>query len=77
MTLYDGGMHHIHSKAKEVYDVTGAGDTVMAAIAVFLTRGLTLISAAEMANYAAGVVVGKFGTATVSMDELSEAMNGN
>ena len=76
MTLYDGGMHHIHAKAKEVYDVTGAGDTVMAAFSVMLSHGRTLLEAAVIANYAAGVVVGKFGTATVSIDELREAMNG-
>lgn len=78
MTLYDDdGAHHIPSQAKEVYDVTGAGDTVMATVAVKLARGWTLRAAAEAANYAAGVVVGKFGTATVSVQELEEAMRGS
>lgn len=77
MTLYDGGTHHIPSKAKEVYDVTGAGDTVMATMAVKLSRGWSLLKAAEAANYAAGIVVAKFGTATVSVAELEEAMRGS
>lgn len=80
MTLYDGSDYdhprHIHSTAKEVYDVTGAGDTVMAAMAVALSEGRTLMEAATMANYAAGVAVGKFGTATVTMKEIEEVMNG-
>lgn len=76
MTLYDGGRHHIPSKAKEVYDVTGAGDTVMAATAVMLTRGMDLRAAATVANYAAGVAVARFGTHAVTSAELSEAMDG-
>lgn len=75
MTLYDGDVFHINSTAKEVYDVTGAGDTVMATIAVMLTKGMDLKGAARAANYAAGVVVGKFGTSTVSELELEKAMN--
>ena len=75
MTLYaNPTAHHIHAKAKAIYDVTGAGDTVMAALAVMLSQGKSLIEAATIANYAAGIVVGKFGTATVTMQEIEEAM---
>lgn len=76
MTLYgDFGMAHIPAKAREVYDVTGAGDTVMAAIAVQLSQGHELLDAAQYANLAAGIVVGKFGTATVSVEEMKGEMN--
>lgn len=74
MTLYDKDTHHIPSKAREVYDVTGAGDTVIAAVAVMLSMGKTLLEAATIANVAAGIVVGKFGTAVCTMDELQGAM---
>ena len=75
MTLYANPTAlHIHAKARAIYDVTGAGDTVMAALAVMLWQGRPLIEAATIANYAAGVVVGKFGTATVTMKEIEEAM---
>jgi rfaE bifunctional protein kinase chain/domain len=59
--------------AREVYDVSGAGDTVLAALAAALARGDTLADAAEAANRAAALVVGKFGTATVSREELGAA----
>jgi D-glycero-beta-D-manno-heptose-7-phosphate kinase len=76
MTLYTPqDSTHIHSVAREVYDVSGAGDTVMAAVAYFIERDYTILAAAEMANYAARVTVSKFGTATCTMDELREAMN--
>jgi rfaE bifunctional protein kinase chain/domain len=75
MAIYDEeGVAHIPAIAQDVYDVTGAGDTVMAAIAVMLGEGKTLREAAVIANYAAGVVIGKFGTSTVSKAELEEAM---
>jgi rfaE bifunctional protein kinase chain/domain len=60
----------IPTVAREVADVTGAGDTVVAALAVALSGGATLAEAAILANHAAGVVVGKFGPATVSPEEL-------
>jgi rfaE bifunctional protein kinase chain/domain len=60
--------------AREVSDVTGAGDTVIATLAVGLAAGAPLADAARLANYAAGVVVGKFGPATVSLDELRLAL---
>ncbi|HJR09740.1 MAG TPA: D-glycero-beta-D-manno-heptose-7-phosphate kinase [Pyrinomonadaceae bacterium] len=72
MTLFtDGGeVTHIQTVAREVYDVTGAGDTVIATLAVALASGASLAEAAVLANHAAGVVVGKVGTATVTRDEL-------
>jgi D-beta-D-heptose 7-phosphate kinase/D-beta-D-heptose 1-phosphate adenosyltransferase len=60
--------------AREVYDVTGAGDTVIATCALALGAGATLEEATVLANHAAGVVVGKVGTATVSADELRAAV---
>jgi len=53
-----------------VFDVTGAGDTVIATMAAFVAAGLSLRDAMPLANRAGGLVVGKFGTATVSYDEL-------
>ena len=72
MTLFtDGGdVTHIPTVAREVYDVTGAGDTVIATLAVALAAGAKPAEAAMLANYAAGVVVGKVGTATVTREEL-------
>ncbi len=60
----------VGTTAREVYDVTGAGDTVIAALATALSAGATILEAATLANHAAGIVVGKVGTATVSADEL-------
>ncbi len=60
----------IPAVAREVADVTGAGDTVVATLALALAAGATLLEAAVLANHAAGVVVGKFGAATLSRDEL-------
>jgi len=72
MTLFtDGGeVTHIPTVAREVYDVTGAGDTVVATLALALAAGASLAESAVMANHAAGVVVGKVGTATVNREEL-------
>ncbi|MFN3967106.1 MAG: D-glycero-beta-D-manno-heptose-7-phosphate kinase [Endomicrobiia bacterium] len=67
---------HIPTRAKEVFDVTGAGDTVISVLTLGFSVGAPFIISAEIANYAAGVVVGKLGTATVSMDELKSAING-
>ncbi|HET9533175.1 MAG TPA: D-glycero-beta-D-manno-heptose-7-phosphate kinase [Blastocatellia bacterium] len=76
MTLFaDGGVvTHIPTVAREVYDVTGAGDTVIATLALALATGADLAEAAVLANHAAGVVVGKVGTATVTRDELMETI---
>jgi D-glycero-beta-D-manno-heptose-7-phosphate kinase len=60
----------VETAAREVYDVTGAGDTVIAALAGALASGATMFEAATLANHAAGIVVGKVGTATATADEL-------
>jgi D-beta-D-heptose 7-phosphate kinase/D-beta-D-heptose 1-phosphate adenosyltransferase len=69
-----GAVAHIPTVAREVYDVTGAGDTVIATLALSLASGATLEEAAVLANHAAGVVVGKVGTAAVTRDELLAAI---
>jgi bifunctional ADP-heptose synthase (sugar kinase/adenylyltransferase) len=66
---------HIPTMAREVYDVTGAGDTVIAALALALACGAQPGEAALIANHAAGVVVGKVGTATVTRAELAAALH--
>jgi rfaE bifunctional protein kinase chain/domain len=72
MSLFDAkGALHVPAQAREVFDVTGAGDTVIATLASLLASGLTLRDALPWANKAGGVVVGKFGTAGVSYQELS------
>ena len=71
MTLYDGHeATHIPAVAQEVYDVSGAGDTAIAAFAVALSRGLGFAAAAHYANRAAGIVVGRFGTAVATESEV-------
>ncbi len=67
---------HIPTRAKQVYDVTGAGDTVISAFTLALVSGATPFEAAEVANLAAGIVVGKVGTATVKVEEIKEALKG-
>jgi len=72
MTLYTAdGQRSVPAQAREVFDVSGAGDTVIAVLAVMLACGLDLWDAVQIANRAGGIVVGKLGTATVSYDELS------
>jgi D-glycero-beta-D-manno-heptose-7-phosphate kinase len=72
MSLYDdAGVTHVAAQAREVFDVTGAGDTVIATLAALLGAGLSLREALPWANKAGGIVVGKFGTAAVSWDELT------
>jgi rfaE bifunctional protein kinase chain/domain len=72
MTLFDAsGVIHEPARAREVFDVTGAGDTVIATLAALLAAGVPLPEAMRLANKAGGIVVGKFGTATVSYEELS------
>ena len=61
---------HIPSIAREVFDVSGAGDTVIATASLALLSSATIIDAAHLANTAAGIVVGKLGTATVTSQEL-------
>ena len=73
MTLFAAsGSEHVPAVAREVYDVSGAGDTVIATLAVMLGSGLSLPQAMRQANLAAGIVVGKLGTATCSIDELKQ-----
>lgn len=76
MTLFEGQEteFHLPAKAKEVYDVTGAGDTVVSTLAVALASNLPLQAACVLANLAASVVVGKLGTSTVSNTELALAL---
>jgi len=70
----DGVVRRFPTVAREVFDVTGAGDTVLATCALALGAGGTLEEATILANHAAGVVVGKVGTATVGTDELRAAL---
>jgi rfaE bifunctional protein kinase chain/domain len=71
MSLFDAaGAHHEATRAQEVFDVSGAGDTVIAAYAVALAAGAGGIEAVKLANRAAGIVVGKFGTAVATADEV-------
>ncbi|EGA68531.1 bifunctional heptose 7-phosphate kinase/heptose 1-phosphate adenyltransferase [Vibrio sinaloensis DSM 21326] len=79
MTLLRRGQEpfHLPTQAKEVYDVTGAGDTVISVLAASVAAGKPLDEACALANAAAGVVVGKLGTSTVSTIELAEAVHGS
>jgi rfaE bifunctional protein kinase chain/domain len=71
MSLFDAQGHvRIEADAREVFDVTGAGDTVIATLAAMLAAGVTLRDAMPIANRAGGIVVGKFGTASVGYEEL-------
>lgn len=73
MTLFRAaGKVHQAAQAREVYDVSGAGDTVIATLGVMLASGADLVEAVDLANRAAGIVVGKLGTAVVHMHELFE-----
>jgi rfaE bifunctional protein kinase chain/domain len=71
MTLFqDDGRFHVAAQAREVFDVSGAGDTVIATLAVALAAGMRMREAVRLANRAGGIVVGKLGTAVVSPKEL-------
>src|SRR5438105_2333493 len=72
MMLFQRGQkpHHVPTKARQVFDVSGAGDTAIALFTLALCSGATPLEAAEIANHASAVVVGKLGTATVSPEEL-------
>jgi len=76
MSLFenDGGVTHIPTVAREVFDVTGAGDTVIGIFALSVAAGATLKEASALANHAAGIAVGKVGTAPVYQDELKKAL---
>ncbi len=70
----DAETMHIPAMGKEVYDVTGAGDTVIGIFALSMAAGARFKEAAYLANKAAGIVVGKVGTATVSAEELKKSL---
>jgi len=70
IAIYDGEVKRFPTVAQEVFDVTGAGDTVIASIAFALSAGLSIEETARFSNLAAGVVVGKIGSATVTLDEI-------
>lgn len=76
MSLFEkeGASWHIPTQAQQVYDVTGAGDTVVGTLALALSTGASTRDAAILANQAAGIVVGMVGTATVSAKQLMEAL---
>jgi len=83
LTMGEGGMqlfqrggksYHTPTKAKEVFDVSGAGDTAIAFFTLAFAAGVEATLAAEIANHAAGIVVGKLGTATISRDELAASL---
>ncbi|MBN1621165.1 MAG: D-glycero-beta-D-manno-heptose-7-phosphate kinase [Endomicrobiales bacterium] len=76
MTLYEPGNKttHIPTRAREVFDVTGAGDTVIASFTLAVASNASFSEAAELSNFAAGIVVGKLGTATVTPAELKAAI---
>lgn len=69
----DEDPHHIPTRAREVYDVSGAGDTAIAVLTMALASGLNPVQAADVANHASGIVVGKLGTACVTPQELLAA----
>ena len=84
MTLGEDGMRlfertgrstHIPTLAQEVFDVAGAGDTVIATFTLALASGATMEQAARLANHAAGIVVGKLGVAVVTPQELQATLN--
>jgi D-glycero-beta-D-manno-heptose-7-phosphate kinase len=70
MLLDNSGPVYVETAAREVYDVTGAGDTVIATLAAGLAAGASTLESAHLANHAAGIVVGKVGTATATAEEL-------
>jgi D-beta-D-heptose 7-phosphate kinase/D-beta-D-heptose 1-phosphate adenosyltransferase len=74
MSLFEHGgkVTHIPTVAREVYDVTGAGDTVISALTLAMATGASMLDAARISNYAAGIVVGIVGTATVKPEELKQ-----
>ena len=75
MLINTDGHYHIETVKKEVFDVSGAGDTVIATLAACLANGIDVKRSVEIANMAAGIVVGKFGTAPVTLEELQNALN--
>jgi D-beta-D-heptose 7-phosphate kinase/D-beta-D-heptose 1-phosphate adenosyltransferase len=78
MSLFekDGGFSHFQTAARKVYDVTGAGDTVISAFTLALSAGATMAEAAQLANHAAGIVIREVGTASAGPEELIESFSG-
>jgi len=76
MSLFNSRGHavHIPTQAREVYDVTGAGDTVIAVLTLALAGRASLLEAAVLANHAAGIVVGKLGTAVAQPEDLEGSL---
>lgn len=74
MTLFADETYHQPAQAREVFDVSGAGDTVIATLAVMIAAGAEWAEAIRVANLAAGIVVGKLGTAVVSREELAAVL---
>ncbi|HPF35028.1 MAG TPA: D-glycero-beta-D-manno-heptose-7-phosphate kinase [Candidatus Krumholzibacteria bacterium] len=76
MALYerDGDEHHLPTEAREVFDVTGAGDTVIAVYTAALAAGASFLEAANLANHAAGLAVRELGTVAVTADQIREAL---
>ena len=76
MTLLeeDGAVSHVATQARHVYDVSGAGDTVIATLSAALAAGATVREAAILANYAAGVVVGEVGVVPITPEALEDAV---
>jgi len=74
ITLIDDETHHLSATAKQVFDVSGAGDTVIATLAAGLIHGLNALTSLHLANTAAGVVVGKVGTVPITRHELLQAL---
>jgi len=76
MSLFEssGNITHLPAVSREVFDITGAGDTVTSTFTIALTTGAAMVDCARVANYAAGIVVGKVGTAVVSIQELKKVI---
>jgi D-beta-D-heptose 7-phosphate kinase/D-beta-D-heptose 1-phosphate adenosyltransferase len=77
MLIQESQVHSLPAQAKEVFDVTGAGDTVIAVMALSIALDMPLYDAMYLSILASGIVVGKLGTSTVSMEELIRAMHGD
>lgn len=77
MLVEKDSVHSLPAQAKDVFDVTGAGDTVIAVMALGVSLELPLCEAMYLANLAGGIVVGKVGTSTVSQQDLNQAMHGD
>ena len=77
MSLFEkqGSVTHIPTRTREIFDVSGAGDAVVSSLAMALAAGATMVQAAELANFAAGVEVSKLGTAKITRQEIESALD--